>query len=89
MSLPALWGAVEADFQRDYGIDLSGGALETLSWRRFRALLDHLSPIGAVAACYRAAAEEADPGTGSGRRKAEAELFFRQLAGTGGRNRGA
>lgn len=46
MSLALLgdhWGAVEADFQREYGIDLLDG-LDVMSWRRFTVLLSGLSP---------------------------------------------
>lgn len=45
MSLALLgdhWGAVEADFQREYGIDLLAG-LDGMSWRRFLVLLQGLS----------------------------------------------
>lgn len=44
-----LWDAVEADFARDYGIDLTE-RLDEMSWRRFSVLLRNLSPQGAVAA---------------------------------------
>lgn len=40
---------MEADFARDYGIDLTE-RLEKMSWRRFSVLLRNLSPYGAVAA---------------------------------------
>jgi len=36
------WNLVEADFQREYGIDLVEAA-EVMSWRRFTALLGGLS----------------------------------------------
>ena len=39
---------MEADFQRDYGINLREEA-ERMSWRRFLVLLHNLSPYGAVA----------------------------------------
>ena len=39
---------MEADFQRDYGMNL-GKELDGMSWRRFSVLLRHLSPFGAVA----------------------------------------
>ena len=44
-----IWDAVEADFYRDYGI-LLVERISTLSWRLFLALLNNLSPYGAVAA---------------------------------------
>lgn len=47
---------MEADFLRDYDIDLRTD-LQTMSWRRFRVLLNNLSPYGAVA--IRTQAEEA------------------------------
>ena len=53
-----LWEYIEADFQRDYGIDL-GFALETISWRRFQTLLHALSPKGAVACNIGRIAKEA------------------------------
>lgn len=43
-----IWDAVEADFLRDYGIDLVE-QIDKMSWRRFLALLNNLSPYGAVA----------------------------------------
>ena len=39
---------MEADFQRDYGMNL-GEALDGMSWRRFSVLVRHLSPFGAAA----------------------------------------
>lgn len=48
---------MEADFLRDYGVDLAE-QLDTMTWRRFRALLNNLSPYGAVAARIRQAEEE-------------------------------
>jgi hypothetical protein len=39
------WAAVEADFTREYGIDLADPAvLFGMSWRRFSTLLTGLSP---------------------------------------------
>jgi len=37
------WALVEADFQREYGLDLSR-ALWSMTWRRFSTLLAGLSP---------------------------------------------
>ena len=48
-----IWDAVEADFMRDYGIDLEE-QLDTLSWRKFLVLLHNLNPHGAVAYRYEA-----------------------------------
>lgn len=47
-----LWDAVEADFYRDYRIDLTV-QLDQMTWRRFQALLNNLNPDGAVAARIR------------------------------------
>ena len=41
--LPAVWGALEADFRREYGIRLSR-ELAGMSWREFKTLLRGLSP---------------------------------------------
>ena len=43
-----IWDAVEADFLRDYGIQLVE-QLNNISWRKFTVLLNNLSPHGAVA----------------------------------------
>jgi len=63
-----VWGYVESDFRRDYGIRLTE-SLPHMSWREFRVLLDGLSPYGAVAAHYKDAMkaqreEEAKNGDG-------------------------
>lgn len=50
---------MEADFQRDYGINLVE-QIDHMSWRRFIALVNNLSPYGAVAACIRAKNEETE-----------------------------
>lgn len=47
----AVWGYIEADFRRDYGIRLVD-ELPRMSWREFTVLLSGLSPHGAVAAHY-------------------------------------
>lgn len=51
-----MWDAVEADFMRDYRIVLSE-QLDHMTWRRFLALLNNLSPNGAVAVRIRAEME--------------------------------
>lgn len=48
-----MWDAIEADFLRDYGIDLVE-QLPGMSWRRFLTLCRGLSPYGAVAVRIRA-----------------------------------
>lgn len=52
-----IWDAVEADFQRDYQIDLVE-RLDQMSWRKFLALVNNLSPYGSVASSIQAANEE-------------------------------
>ena len=47
----AVWGYVEADFRRDYGIVLRD-ELPRMSWREFKTLLNGLNPYGAVASHY-------------------------------------
>ena len=74
VSLLRIWDAVEADFQRDYGMDLLR-ELDYMSWRRFQVLLRHLSPFGAVA---RALEEERARGA-EGQEAAAA--FFEGMAG--------
>lgn len=40
-----MWGAIEADFHREYGVDLSApGLLRSHSWRWFVTRLAGLSP---------------------------------------------
>lgn len=51
-----IWDAIEADFLRDYRIDLME-QLDHMSWRHFLALLNNLSPQGAVAVRIRAELE--------------------------------
>lgn len=53
-----LWGAIEADFLREYRLDLLA-ALPQLSWRRFLALLGGLSPDAAFLIALRARREAA------------------------------
>jgi hypothetical protein len=36
------WGIIEADFLREYRIDLSAD-IHSMTWRRFSVLLNHLS----------------------------------------------
>lgn len=39
-----MWGAIEADFHREYGVDLSApGELRRRTWRWFLARLSNLS----------------------------------------------
>ena len=72
---------MEADFLRDYGIDLME-QLEHMSWRRFVVLYRNLSPYGATAsradALRKEMALEPDPE----RDKAAAAEFFADIMGT-------
>ena len=47
-----VWDAIEADFLRDYQIDLRV-QLDNMSWRRFTVLLNNLNPDGAVSSRIR------------------------------------
>lgn len=53
----AVWEYIEADFRRDYHIDLAE-ALPHMSWRQFLTLLHGLSPWGALATHYEEAAKQ-------------------------------
>lgn len=77
-----MWDAVEADFQRDYGIDLME-QIDKISWRRFTALFRNLSPYGAVATRadeLRDQEEEAE----AGNTEAQATAFFSKVLSTRG-----
>lgn len=52
-----MWEYVEADFRRDYGIDLTR-ELPDMSWRQFQTLLNGLNPYGSVASHYDSALKE-------------------------------
>lgn len=73
-----MWGYVEADFRRDYGIRLND-EIPRMSWREFKTLLNGLSPWGALATNYekelkKQRLEDKDA------QKAQAETFWAQLA---------
>ena len=71
-----IWDAVEADFLRDYRIDLME-QLDHMTWRHFLALLNNLSPNGAVAVRIRSELERAEKdNTDSTDDKRAAEAFF-------------
>ena len=77
-----MWDAVEADFQRDYGIDLME-QIDKISWRRFTALFRNLSPYGAVATRadeLRDQEEEAE----AVNTEAQATAFFSKVLSTRG-----
>ena len=69
-----IWDAIEADFLRDYGIDLVE-QIGTLTWRRFLVLMNNLSPNGAVAVRIRAASDNETETTENEDEQA-ANLFF-------------
>ena len=69
-----MWDSIEADFLRDYQIDLLL-MLDILTWRRFLVLLNNLSPNGAVAVQIRAAGEKVEETTPEEDEQA-AEKFF-------------
>lgn len=83
MNLLHVWDAVEADFQRDYGIDLME-QIDGLSWRRFTALFRNLSAYGAVASRVeemRKKPHDAEISEQEGR--AQAAAFFASVLSTG------
>lgn len=75
---------MEADFLRDYGINLVE-QIDTMSWRRFTALFRNLSPYGAVASrveeMKRKPPEELTVEEG----RSQAAAFFASVLSTGGR----
>lgn len=73
-----MWDAVEADFQRDYGIDLAR-QLDTISWRRFRVLVSNLNPYGAVASRIQAQKDAPADFTDDETDRLQAEAFFRDI----------
>lgn len=73
-----MWDAVEADFQRDYGIDLAR-QLDTMSWRRFKVLVANLNPYGAVASRMQIKEQNGEYDTDDETDKAQAEAFFRDI----------
>ena len=73
----AVWGWVEADLRRDYGLELTE-ALPRMSWRTFKVLLDGLSPCGALAAHYREALDRQRMEEDDGRDAAAA--FWNRMA---------
>ena len=81
----AVWGYVEADFRRDYGISLVRD-LPHMSWREFKALLDGLSPHGALAANYDAALKKQreEEQRRSNKPGAQVESFWRSIASVRG-----
>lgn len=57
-----MWGAIEADFQREYGVDLSEpGILKRHTWRWFTTRLRNLS-TEAMTRREATKAQRSDPG---------------------------
>ena len=65
---------MEADFLRDYGIDLME-RIGDMSWRRFAALARNLSPFGAAALRAGRLRENGQDGNDEGR----AAAFFEEM----------
>lgn len=67
---------MEADFQRDYGIDLTE-QIDKITWRKFVVLFKNLSPYGATA--FKAdelRKNDENDNPGSGDDEADAADFF-------------
>ena len=69
-----IWDAIEADFLRDYRIDLIE-QLDHMTWRHFLALLNNLSPQGAVAVRIRSELQRQDNTTAMDDEAAANALF--------------
>lgn len=78
MSMLLIWDAIEADFLRDYRIDLIQ-QLDNMTWRHFLALLNNLSPQGAVAVRIRAELDSGNHNTAMDDEEA-ANSFFASIA---------
>ena len=81
-----MWDAVEADFQRDYGINLME-QIDFMSWRRFTVLFRNLSPYGAVASRADELREREEKEAGAANTPAEeaqAMAFFSRMLSTKG-----
>lgn len=79
-----MWDAVEADFMRDYGIDLIE-QLDRLTWRRFTILFRNLSPYGATASAIEAYKKEhASDVENVDEGRAQATAFFSAVMSTSG-----
>ena len=69
---------MEADFQRDYGIDLVE-QLDTLSWRKFKILLTNVNPYGAIASKTEELRGKPDDEEDEETGKAQADAFFSMM----------
>ena len=72
----AVWDALEADFLRDYGLELTR-ALPDMTWRQFLAYARNLRADGAVHARLRATRDTEDE------RQRAAEFFSSIVGGCG------
>ena len=68
---------MEADFQRDYGIDLVTD-LNRLTWRKFLVLYRNLNPFGAVSNRVQAEMAEAKKESEASEEE-QANAFFTQI----------
>lgn len=78
MNLLLIWDAIEADFLRDYRINLME-QLDKMTWRQFLALVNNLSPNGAVAVRIRAELEAEKNETTPMDDEAAANAFFSSI----------
>lgn len=76
-----LWDSVEADFMRDYGINLME-QLENMTWRRFQVLFSNLSPYGATATKADALREKMNDEPDPEHDEEQATEFFSQMLST-------
>ena len=78
-----MWDAVEADFLRDYGIDLVE-QLDVMSWRRFTTLFRNLSPFGAIANRADELRQQQEQEAEAGSDESQATAFFSHMLLTKG-----
>lgn len=69
---------MEADFQRDYRMNLMQ-EIDTMTWRRFLALVNNLNPYGATAAKIRAEQEKKEPEKDEKEDERAASAFFSSM----------
>lgn len=84
MNLLYIWDAVEADFQRDYGINLVE-QIDVLSWRRFSVLFGNLSPYGAVAEKVAELKKHPPEEVSEDEGRSQATAFWAAVMSTGGK----
>lgn len=74
---------MEADFLRDYGIDLME-QLDSMTWRRFVNLFHNLSPYGAVASRVEELRKKPAEDITEEEGRAQAASFFASVLSTSG-----